>query len=176
MSAIESCNASLAICSNATLSSTPMPMTDIARVVAASVAKMVLGGGVAAVTFRHMRSTGKLQKSVLKDMSCVNKEVLLPLFIFVNVSRGVNYEMILSLYFVPVFIAASLWFGYLAGRASAMLTRTPAPQRPAAVTVVTFSNVVGLPLPLLMSLIDGLDQWKDKDDFHARGTSCTCAF
>ena len=152
-------------------SSTSPDLATIARVVALSVAKMVLGGAIAAGTYRHMCAGGKADKSLLKNLSFVNKEVMLPCFIFVNVSSGVSAELVSQIWTVPFFIAICVAFGYVSGRAAACLTRTPPSQQPVAVTVVTFSNVIGLPLPLLMSLIDGLDQWADKDDFHSRGTS-----
>lgn len=155
-----------------------MPFTTIAKVVAVSVAKLVLSGGIAACTYREMSKRGHMPSGAIKAISYVNKEVLLPVFIFVNVATGVSTELVGTLYFLPIFTGAAVGVGYVCGQLAARLTCTPQAQKPVAVTVVTFSNVVGLPLPLLGSIIDQLDQWTDKPGFHSRGTSilflCNC--
>lgn len=144
---------------------------NIAVVVSKSVFKLVLAGGISAIAFRRALATGKVPKSVLKNISQLNKDVLLPCFIFYNVASGVTFELLTQLWFVPVMCLLCLLWGNLAGRAAAWLTCAPASQWPVAVTVVTFSNVVGLPLPLLMSLIDGVPQWANSRGSHSRGTS-----
>ena len=148
-----------------------LPMATIARVVAISVVKLVFAGGIAAWTFRQLRASHKVPKTLLKDVSQFNKELLLPCFIFVNVAEGVTGDLLAQLFFVPVFVALCMVAGYVAGRAAAFVTRAPRSQYPVAMTMVTFSNVIGLPLPLLMSLIDGVPQLAEAVGSHSRGSS-----
>ena len=148
-----------------------VPLSTIARVVALAVLKLVFAGGIGAISFRQLLKDGKATKAVLKDVSQINKDVLLPCFILAQVAIGTSAEMVVHLWIIPIFVAASVAFGFVAGKAAAFLTRAPASQWPVAVTVVTFSNVVGLPLPLIDTLIDGIPQWASQSGIHSRGTS-----
>ena len=148
-----------------------LPLATIARVVAISVVKLVFAGGISAWSFRQLRASNKVPNTLLKDVSQFNKELLLPCFIFVNVAEGLTGDLVAQLFFVPVFVALCMGAGYVAGRAAAFITRAPRSQYPVAMTMVTFSNVIGLPLPLLMSLIDGVPQLAETVGSHSRGSS-----
>ena len=148
----------------------PVSIGTIAAVVATSVLKIVCAGALSAVAYRHMLRTGAFQsKTLLKDASVVNRDLLIPLFIFTRCARGISAELLLDLAFVPLLTLGFMLSGTLAGLLAAGMSSTPRPMWPIVVTVCTFSNVIGLPLPLLTSLIDGL--YPDDPDAEARGAS-----
>ena len=131
---------------------------DIFRVVAISVSKLVVSGGLSAWVFRQLEHQKKIKNpdSVLKDLAVVNTNLLIPLFIFTRCSMGLTADLVMQLWVVPLLTLAFMSIGYLSGVAATRLSAAPRAMWPTMVTMVTFSNVVGMPLPLLESLISGL--------------------
>eukprot|EP00900_Chrysochromulina_parva_P021862 jgi/Chrpa1/4309/Chrysochromulina_OHIO_Genome00001893-RA len=131
---------------------------DIFRVVAISVSKLVVSGGLSAWVFRQLEHQKKIKNpdSVLKDLAVVNTNLLIPLFIFTRCSMGLTADLVMQLWVVPLLTLAFMSVGYLSGVAATRLSAAPRAMWPTMVTMVTFSNVVGMPLPLLESLISGL--------------------
>ena len=85
-----------------------VPLSTIARVVALAVLKLVFAGGIGAISFRQLLKDGKATKAVLKDVSQINKDVLLPCFILAQVAIGTSAEMVVHLWIIPIFVAASV--------------------------------------------------------------------
>lgn len=156
---------------NATSLDDSLPLATVARVVAVAVAKLITGGGLSALFYRQMVARGKLTKQFLKDVGTLNKDLLLPCMIFANVAKGVTIEMVADLWVVPLYVLAVALSSLLTGTVAAWLTCTPRGLRPIVQTMVTFNNVIGLPLPLLMSLIDDVPQLRAAPESHTRGTS-----
>ena len=149
-----------------------VPLSTIARVVALAVLKLVFAGGIGAISFRQLLKDGKQGDKGRIKRCLANKQGRSSPVLYSGAGRD-WHERRDGCPFVdyPYFVAASVAFGFVAGKAAAFLTRAPASQWPVAVTVVTFSNVVGLPLPLIDTLIDGIPQWASQTGIHSRGTS-----
>ena len=148
----------------------PASMARIMSVVALSVLKIVFAGGISALTYRHCVRNGAFQsQTFLKEVSIVNRDLLTPLFIFSRCARGITSSLLLDLAFVPVVSIMFLISGLLIGTVAAAASRAPRALWPIGITVCTFSNVLGLPLPLLTSLIEGL--YADDPDAHMKGPS-----
>ena len=145
---------------------------DIFRVVAISVSKLVVSGGLSAWVFRQLEHQKKIKNpdSVLKGLAVVNTNLLIPLFIFTRCSMGLTADLVMQLWVVPLLTLAFMSIGYLSGVAATRLSAAPRAMWPTMVTMVTFSNVVGMPLPLLESLISGLFG-QQAAEAQARGAS-----
>lgn len=72
---------------------------------------------------------------------------------------------------MPLLIVSFMLTGYVAGWLSAKLTRAPPRALPITTTVCTFSNVLGLPLPLVSSLVSGLEAYRYDDEAQSRCVS-----
>ena len=65
----------------------------------------------------------------------------------------------LQLAFVPVLQTAFMLMGYFIGILSAKLSGAPKKGEPILSTMCCFSNVVGMPLPLVLSLVGGMPKY-----------------
>jgi predicted permease len=111
----------------------------------------VLAGLAGAWTNRQL----KLDKSVLKQLSGLNKELFIPLLIFSSCADGITYAMLIQLPVVPLLAFGFMLNGLLFGQLAARSTGSGRAARPVTTAICGFSNVVGLPLPLLMSIVAG---------------------
>ena len=151
-------------------STTSVPVSQIARVVAISVAKLVAAGAGSALIYRQLMRSGKLKTTTLpKDLSTVNINLFLPLFIFTRCADGLTLDVIQNLAFIPLLVLLFMLSGLFGGYMTAQLTSTTGSTRSIMLTVCTFSNVIGMPLPLLESLIDGL--YDSTSNAQSRGAS-----
>jgi predicted permease len=151
----------------------PSPLA-LAGIATASVVKIVLGGCVGAWTNRQL----KLDKSVITQLSGLNKELFIPLLIFSSCAdgaraharvyvyvracacmfvpvAGITYSMLVQLPVVPLLAFGFMLNGLVFGQLAARSTGSARAARPVTTAICGFSNVVGLPLPLLMSIVAG---------------------
>lgn len=144
----------------------------VARVVAISVFKIVIAGGLSALVFRQLVRQKKLKAAdtILKDLSTINTNLLIPLFIFTRCSKGLTADLVLHLWVVLPLVLIFMFTGFLCGVVATRLSSAPRAMWPIMVTITTFSNVIGLPLPLLESIIEGLFG-HDAAEAQARGAS-----
>ena len=129
---------------------------DIARVVLVSVTKILLSVGSSGYVFRQALRAGSVQKTLLKQISFINRDLFLPLFIFSNIAKGVTGPLVLELWFIMPLTVLFLASGFLAGGFAAWCSGAPRSIWPLCLTVCTFSNVIGMPLPLVLSFITGV--------------------
>ena len=80
-----------AMASNATATMRP---TDIATVATLSTLKVVIAILLSAALYRQLLRRGAVQELMLKQMSQVNRDVMVPLFIFTQTSKGVTAELL----------------------------------------------------------------------------------
>jgi len=120
----------------------------LAGVAAAAALKVVIAGAAGGLTARRLR----LDARVLTALSEVNKELFIPLMIFTSCAEGITASMLTHLKGVPVMSLAFMLNGLVCGQLAARLTAAPRAARPITTALCGFSNVVGLPLPLLLSI------------------------
>ena len=156
--------------SNATAAHKFSP-ADIALVAGTSVLKVVIGGGFSAFAFRYLSKRGDISDGFIKQVALLNKKLFLPCFIFANCAQGLTGDLVASLLFLPILAALYVLGGALAGFVGATLSCTPRSQWPVFITMTTFSNVVGMPLPLCLSIIEGVPSLRDSPDAEARAPS-----
>jgi len=121
---------------------------SLAGVAAAAALKVVIAGAAGGLTARRLR----LDARVLTALSEVNKELFIPLMIFTSCAEGITASMLTHLKGVPVMSLAFMLNGLVCGQLAARLTAAPRAARPITTALCGFSNVVGLPLPLLLSI------------------------
>mmetsp|Transcript_8127 Transcript_8127/g.20168 ORF Transcript_8127/g.20168 Transcript_8127/m.20168 type:complete len:384 (-) Transcript_8127:559-1710(-) len=148
-----------------------MGLGDSLAVVAISVTKLVLAGGSCAYTYRSLLKRKQIEAQTLTSLARVNKQLLIPLFIFSKCAQGITGDTLAKFSFVPALIIAFMLTGYLAGRTSVWLSRAPPRAAPVATASCTFSNVLGLPLPLVESLVAGLAAYQDDREAQSRCVS-----
>lgn len=113
-----------------------------------------------------------IEKSLLRQMSFINRDLLLPLFIFSRCASGITADLLSMLWPVPIIITCQLIVGFFVGGTAALLSSAPRETVwPVMLTVCTFSNVIGMPLPLVMSIIAGTPSLRDAPDAQTRGMS-----
>ena len=153
---------------NATLAQEGVGFSVVAWVTATSVLKLILAGGASAITFRRLKAK-KMGERMLKEVGQLNKDMLLPMMIFTRVADGLTFDLVRDLAFVPILVLGFLASGFVVG----LLVASQAPKqlRMVVITVCVFSNVIGLPLPLLVSVIDGLPTLRDDPTAQSRGAS-----
>lgn len=137
-----------------------------------SVLKIFLAGAFCAWTFRSLVARGKIQRALPKELAVMTSELLLPLFIFTHCAEGLTADLVQRLTFVPILCVAFLLNGAVVGAGAALVSCTPRTQWPVVVTCVTFSNIIGMPLPLLISIIHGVPSLRDAPRSQITGTSC----
>ena len=151
----------------------PFGPMDVAPIVGLAVAKIVLCIVGSAYIYRSLRRAGKVDQSLISMINLVNVKLFIPIFIFSKCSQGLTLELVSQLTFVPVLVAAFLAIGLACGTAAAKLTCAPRGMCVAVAQVtVCFSNVIGLPLPLLISLAHSIPTVEDPATASARATSC----
>ena len=102
-----------------------VPVSQIARVVAISVAKLVAAGAGSALIYRQLLRSGKLKTTTLpKDLSTVNINLFLPLFIFTRCADGLTLDVIQNLAFIPLLVLLFMLSGLFGGYMTAQLTST----------------------------------------------------
>ena len=97
---------------------------------------------------------GSRTGAVVKDLGELLRSFVLPCFIFANCAEGIDGELLESSSGV---LLASLFFlatGFGVGHVVVRLARLP--DGSYLVPVITFSNIIGLPLPLMVTLLDSL--------------------
>ena len=143
----------------------------IAEVVGLSVFKVMVAGLVSALVYRRSLRRKVVDKALPKQISFINRDLLLPLFIFSRCAEGITSELLGNLWPVPILMICFLAVGLLAGSAAAFLTRAPRNIASVMLTITTFSNVIGMPLPLVLSIIAGVPSLRDARDAQSRGVS-----
>lgn len=138
---------------------------SVAGVVAYGVIKLVLAGGLGAVTIRKLKQQVSAT-ALVRDLSIINKEVFIPCLIFASCARGLTADLVMHLPIIPV-----LTFGFLIVGAGigALVPRLLRHERswPLCVASCAFNNVVGLPLPLLITIADGLPSLSRDAQIHS---------
>lgn len=142
----------------------------IASVVSLSVLKLVLCGVAAAVGFRSLRKDGTLGPSICKELSGLNKQLFVPMLIFSKCAQGITSETIVNVAFVPLMSLAFMLIGLVIGAGVTRLTCSPR-FTPIGAATCAFSNVVGLPLPLVLSLVSSLPGIRDDPSAQDRCVS-----
>ena len=145
-----------------------MGLDETLLVVASSVAKLVIAGGSCAYTYRSLKRSHQIEEQTLKALSGVNKQLLIPLFIFTKCAQGVTAEKLAEFAFVPVLVCSFMLTGLLAGVLAARLTRAPPAAMRIAKACCAFSNVLGLPLPLVQSIVAGLAAYASDEEAQSR--------
>ena len=144
----------------------------LAQVVGISVLKVMSAGLASAITYRRALKSKQIEKTLLKQISFINRDLLLPFFIFSRCSSGITVDLLYMLWPVPILIVCQLAVGFLVGGVAALLSSAPRETVwPVMLTVCTFSNVIGMPLPLVMSIIAGVPSLRDARDAQSRGMS-----
>lgn len=67
-----------------------MGLADITRVVVLSVLKLVIAGGASALAYRSLRKSNSIEARTLRELSNVNKQLFVPMFIFCRCSEGIT--------------------------------------------------------------------------------------
>ena len=158
-----------------------MGITDAVPIVVKSVFKIVFAGGACAYVFRELEKEKKMDNSTLKQMANASKQIFVPFFIFVRTCEGVTADALIKveplpagvrlrnvpipdrpssqLAFVPMVQMAFMLAGYSIGILSAKASGAPDRGRPLMATMCCFSNVVGMPLPLVLSIVAGMPKY-----------------
>lgn len=69
-----------------------MALGEALLVVSSSVTKLVLAGSGCALTYRSLAASNQIAPPTLTALSRVNKQLLIPLFIFVKCAEGIDAE------------------------------------------------------------------------------------
>ncbi len=145
----------------------------IVLAVALSVAKLVGATLLAGLATRQL--FGDKTQTFVRELSRLNMGLMLPCLIYTRCSEGITSELAWDCRTVPLFMFLFMAIGFCVGHAVSRIAGPPH-HTSLFVPVIAFSNIVGLALPLVSSLIDELgptffDDDLDLDDTHARAVS-----
>ena len=135
-------------------------LSDIAPVVGLSVLRIVLATVAAGLCMRVLLQHG-VERSFILGAGQVNKNLFIPSLIFSASAEGITADLLAQCAIVPLITIGFGIVGFVAGQLSAraVCAEQAAPLVSAA---CAFSNVVGMPLPLLVSLIADLPGIEDR--------------
>jgi predicted permease len=148
-----------------------MDTGTIVQLVALAVGKLVICIGLGAICYRQLNRAGKVEQSLIKQATQVNVNVFIPLFIFSKCSQGLTLELVTQLAFVPVVIGCFIVIGCCCGEAAVRITCGPRSCAPIARVTCMFTNVIGLPLPLVLSIAASVPSTRDDPTAADRVTS-----
>ena len=143
-------------------------LTDIVRVVSLSVIKLVLAGLIGALTAPSLRQSCS-SSNLLKDLSVVNKQIFIPCMIFSSCAQGITLQLLRQAFVIPLLMCGFMASGLLVGSLVPVLCRDRTATS-LSICACTFTNVLGLPLPLISSAVAGLPVLRDGLDDAAAST------
>ena len=83
-----------------------MGIDDFVPVVAAAIAKLFCTGAICAYAYKELVKTDSIQPRLLKELSHVNKQLLIPLLFFSKCSQGITGPTLVKFAFVPILVTA----------------------------------------------------------------------
>ena len=125
-----------------------MGVASLFLVVLLAVAKVV----VAAIVTNRLTKLS-MPPTLLRDLSQVNIEIFLPCFIFSNIAAGITFDLLVHNWQLPLLSCCFMLNGLLAGQTIARLFSSAGDL---SVVSCTFSNPIGLLVPLLSGIVPGL--------------------
>lgn len=140
-----------------------MTLLDTGQVVATGVIKLFLAGSVGCFTFRQLQSNSS-SPNLIRDLSLINKEVLIPCLIFTSVAQGITLDLLLDFAAIPALMCCFICSGVVTGLLIPVLCGDTK-SWPVALVTCTFTNVVGLPLPLITTVVAGLTSLQKHSDW-----------